>query len=59
LLGCSSQQVKGKVYLVGAGLGDPDLLTVKAVRTLGVADIVLHDALVSTEVLEFTPRSDH
>lgn len=41
----------GKVYLVGAGPGDPDLLTVKAVRTLGFADVVLHDALVSKEVL--------
>ena len=44
-------QNKGKVYLVGAGPGDPDLLTVKAVRTLGFADVVLHDALVSAEVL--------
>lgn len=44
-------QDKGKVYLVGAGPGDPDLLTVKAVRTLGFADVVLHDALVSAEVL--------
>jgi len=41
----------GKVYLVGAGPGDPDLLTVKAMRTLGLADVVLHDALVSKEVL--------
>ena len=36
---------------MGAGPGDPDLLTVKAVRTLGLADVVLHDALVSAEVL--------
>jgi uroporphyrin-III C-methyltransferase len=42
---------RGKVYLVGAGPGDPDLLTVKALRTLGLASIVLHDALVSSEVL--------
>ena len=41
----------GKVYLVGAGPGDPDLLTVKAMRTLGLADVVLHDSLVSKEVL--------
>jgi uroporphyrin-III C-methyltransferase len=49
-----SIQSKGRVYLVGAGPGDPDLLTVKAVRTLGFADVVLHDALVSAEVLALT-----
>ena len=42
----------GKVYLVGAGPGDPELLTVKAVRILASADIVLHDALVTQEILE-------
>jgi uroporphyrin-III C-methyltransferase len=51
----SSIQNTGKVYLVGAGPGDPDLLTVKAVRTLGFADVVLHDALVSAEVLVLLP----
>ena len=51
MLNRSLQPGKAKVYLVGAGPGDPDLLTVRAVRTLGVADVVLHDALVSTEVL--------
>src|SRR5579871_3831950 len=42
----------GKVYLVGAGPGAADLLTVRAVRILQSADVVLHDALVSQEVLE-------
>jgi uroporphyrin-III C-methyltransferase len=41
----------GKVYLVGAGPGDPELLTVKAARLLARAGIVLHDSLVSREVL--------
>ena len=41
----------GKVYLIGAGPGDPELLTLKAARILASAEIVLHDALVSCEVL--------
>ncbi len=42
----------GKVFLVGAGPGDPELLTVKAVRVLERADVVLHDSLVSAEVMQ-------
>jgi uroporphyrin-III C-methyltransferase len=43
--------MKGKVYMVGGGPGDPELLTLKAAKILARADIVLHDALVSREVL--------
>jgi len=41
----------GKVYLIGAGPGDPELLTLKAARLLACAEVVLHDALVSDGVL--------
>jgi uroporphyrin-III C-methyltransferase len=47
----------GKVFLVGAGPGDPELLTLRAARVLASADYVLHDALVSPEVLEMASEN--
>jgi len=47
----------GRVYLIGAGPGDPELLTLKAVRALASADVVLIDDLVDRRVLEHAPRA--
>jgi uroporphyrin-III C-methyltransferase len=46
---------KGKVYLMGAGPGNPDLLTVQAVQILKTAEVVLHDHLVAQEILDLIP----
>jgi uroporphyrin-III C-methyltransferase/precorrin-2 dehydrogenase/sirohydrochlorin ferrochelatase len=51
-----SGQVEGRVTLVGAGPGDPDLLTVKALRALQDADVIFHDELVSPEILDRARR---
>jgi len=50
-------RIKGVVWLVGAGPGDPDLLTVKALRVLQTTQVIVHDGLVSDEILSLAPAS--
>lgn len=49
---------RGKLTVVGAGPGDVDLITLKGVKALQCADVVLYDALVSPELLEYAPTAE-
>ncbi len=55
--GGEAARAPGVVHLVGAGPGDPDLLTIKALKVLQTANVIVHDGLVSDEILDLAPAS--
>jgi uroporphyrin-III C-methyltransferase len=50
-----NQSVKPRLTVVGAGIGDPDLITLKAIKALQTADVILYDALVNETLLDYAP----
>jgi uroporphyrin-III C-methyltransferase len=50
------QFIDPKITLVGAGPGDPDLISLKALKAIKTADVILYDALVSEDLLEYAPQ---
>ena len=48
-----------KLTVVGAGPGDPELITVKALNTLKSANVILYDALINRDLLEYAPQARH
>ena len=51
--------MKGKIYLVGCGTGDPELLTIKAYKTLKNLDIALIDHLITDEIVNLIPKKQN
>ena len=53
----TTRRSRGKVYLIGAGPGDPTLITVKGQRFLEKAEVVIYDYLASKKLLKLAPRN--